>query len=354
MGRLDRALGILFERSHDRGVDGLQSPTGRLHQRRGIPDRNRPTVPQQRDAYRGIIYRCVNIRARAIARAMLQFTVKEQLAQGDYADAPLSHLWTQIITRPNPVYSAYRLWLWASRSYDLAGHADFVIERDTAGQPLYLWPVWQRFGHMQPIADGAGGIASWVYNRADGHIKPYEAGDVLRVANPDPHTPYESWSILQAAAFEIDIDLYASIYRRSSLKEDGYPEVYLKSDEQLDDLDVRQYQRQYRKYRGAERTSDDIPVLGKGLEFRLMGLAAKDLQFIEGKGLNKTDILQIFGIPEGLLSQEANRANSQEHKRIFYDLTIIPRAEEVADDFTSGLRTAFATDAGTHSHTPGS
>lgn len=307
----------------------------------GIVDRNLPTVNQVRDNYRGILYKCFELRATAIATAMTQLGVQNPGSkQGTFEAVDPTHHWYKLLQNPNPDLSAYQVWRWASIAFDTTGRADFVVEFDTAGFPLYLWPVWEEFGHMQPVPNETGGIAAWKFNRSDGQVKHFETHEVIRISNPDPHTPYESWSLLKAAAFELDIDLWASVYRKESLQEGGYPEVYLSSDQDLEPYDIKQYQAEWRKYKGPEGRSGDIPVLGKGLRVVGLGQMAKDLDFIMGKRLTKTDILQIAGISEGMLSHEANRANAGEHDRIFMERTIKPRVRENADSLTTQLRRA--------------
>ncbi len=76
---------------------------------------------------------------------------------------------------PSEHHSALEVWTWAFMICDLMEVADFVVEDDHRGVPVALHAIFPEFGHLEPFPRLAGGVAGYVFWRADGeriHLEP--------------------------------------------------------------------------------------------------------------------------------------------------------------------------------------
>ena len=317
----------------------------------GEGDPDAPTADRIRLAYRGLIHRCATLRANAAVEALAQMGVAEDLGGGDAGglrDLGPDHPRARLLRRPSPHLAAREVWKWAQLAKDLGRGAFFFVERDRAGAPLYLHPVFPAFGQVAPIGTADGGVAGYVFQPSGGgRAQRWEAEDVLWVRHVHPVTPYESASLLEAAAYEIDTDRWERVYRRDNMRAGGYPSVYITTDQDLNQAQATQYgetfeARYLRPIQGGQR-SRRVPVFGKGAEPKPLAVPARDLQFVEGAELTKTDLLQIWGVPEGMLSDKANRANADAARYTFYQNTAMPEADDAAASLSVQLDRVFRT-----------
>lgn len=317
----------------------------------GEGDPDAPTADRIRLAYRGLIHRCATLRANAAVEALAQMGVAEDLGGGEAGglrDLGPTHPRTRLLRRPSPHFAAREVWKWAQLAKDLGRGAFFVVERDRAGAPMFLHPVFPAFGQVAPIGDPQGGIAGYLFQPAGTTVRQrWEAEDVVWLRHIHPVTPYESASLVEAAAYEIDTDRWERVYRRDNMQAGGYPSVYLTTDQELNQAQADQlgntFEAKYlRPIQGGQR-SRRVPVFGKGARPEPLAVPAKDLQFVEGSQLTKTDLLQIWGVPEGMLSDKANRANADAARYTFYQNTAMPEADDAAASLSVQLDRVFRT-----------
>lgn len=336
-----------FERAANAAVfDSAQYVMSRSF---GLTDSTMPTIRQVRLANQGLFSTCIRLRADALSRAIVGghgspgFTVQRVTSQGEYEDVELTHPWVQLLRRPNPNRPALEVWRWASLCRDLRGSADFIVQDDRRGVPIALYEIFPEFGELKPVPNATGGVDGFVFIRADGKRIELEARDVVRLRHPDPITPYENMSLLEKGAFELDKTLYSDIYERDTLKEGRFPPVVLSSDQPVSPQQAQQYGKQFLEtyMRTGQHTVKGVPVMGAGLKPVPTAMKADDIALIESRRLTDTHIFWITGVSQGLLSDQANRANAEAAQRFFAEYTIQPAADSFAAQLTFGFSRAF-------------
>ena len=211
--------------------------------------------------------------------------------------------------------------------------------------PVALYELHPDTGTLIPIPDATGGVSGYCYRREDGQDFPVEARDVVRFTHPDPTSAYRTSGLLQQLAYQLDAELHARIYERDTVQHGQFPPVMLTTDEVDADPDqLIQYGREFKKRYIDER--DGIPVVGAGLKAIRTGFTPEDLALIDSQKLRDTHILWITGVPEGLLSDKANRANAEAARLTFYATTVQDEADAIADRLGFGLERAFGSRPG--------
>lgn len=324
----------------------------------GITDRDAPSTQRQRQAFRGLFYRILQLRANAFTRAagvIPRLTegieVVREVATGQYEPVEEAHPWRRIVQRPSPFYSAHYVWRWAQLTKDTSRGAFFLVEYDTRpgsllyGTPAYLHPIFPWFGHVEPVGNGLGGIDGWIFHRMDGRRIPergmLDRRQIAWLRHPHPVSPFESASLLEAAAYEIDVDLYMHIYRRDNLRRGGINPVYGTTEQELSTEQALELSLRFMDYYQGYENVGRIPMLSRGASLNALGSHARDLQFIEGADLTEKEIFNIGGVPQGMFRESANRANADAAALTFARETAQPEADDNCDQLTFELREAF-------------
>jgi len=321
--------------------DLFDSITVRSRAAYGVADQGRPTEKQIRDNNRGVFAELVNLRAKAIGRVMADAQVVRYLADGTVIEVEPTHPWQLLIRRPNPTRASIDVWRWVSIMRDLSGPADFVVQRDGLRVPIGLHEVFPVFGQMYPVPDGQGGVERWRFERSDGQTRYLDVDDVVRIRMPDPVSPYETMSLMEKAAFELDKTTYADVYERDMLRDGRMPPMALETDQDLDPTQIAQLRSQFKTLYQTAGDVQGVPILPNGLKAKTLNLNAADLGLSSGRQLTDTHLFWLSGIPQGYMSDTANRANADAAQRIFAQTTVGPEAESIAGQLTIAFERIF-------------
>ena len=90
-----------------------------------------------------------------------------------------------------------------------------------------------------------------------------------------------------------------------------------------------------RNYGGASRRTAFLR--GGTIEWQHIGLSHSDLDFLQGRQAQRDEILNIFGIPVGLVSENATEANAKVAERQFIERTLWPKLARIAQKITQEL-----------------
>ena len=308
---------------------------------RGVVDSDAPTAEQQRVAYRGLVASLAKLRATAVAGAMLGATVERKRAGDEYEPVEPAHPWVSLLSSPHPSWSPRLIWNWAQQAKDLGRGAFFFVERDGSGRPLYLHPVFPSFGEVRPIGAASGEIEDYAFHRADGRVVRWDGRDVVWLRHPHPVSPYESASLLEISAYEADSDLYAKVYRRDLMKNGGFPRLQAVTPEELTPAQVSEAEDALIAKVWNQARTRKIPVFSKGAKLEPIGVSAEDMQYVATSELTRTELYEIWGVPEGLKTKDATFANATQAARTFAQWTVQPEADDNADQLTAQLRRAY-------------
>lgn len=313
----------------------------------GLRDFGRPSEHEQRELLRGTFEACVRRRARRFASAVLPsregqgLIVERETAEG-WEEVEGDHPWLQLIQRPNEHRSPYVYWKWVSLSRDLQGRAAQLVWDDERGIPESLYEIYPEFGYVQPLASREGGIRGYIYEREDGQDVRLEKRDIMELKRTDPHSPYETQSLIEALASEVAGDKFASEYRRQTFEQGRPPLVYLSTDENLQrDQKQEMGQRLKSQFFSRRGKQKGVPVFDQGLEMEDVSIDPESFQMLESQGLDQTVIFRVTGVPQALLDMDSNRAESKEARKEFMRGTIQPLLDEAAQQLTLGLEDAF-------------
>lgn len=313
----------------------------------GLRDYGRPSGHEQRELLRGTFEACVRRRARRFASAVLPnrsgrgLKVKRETSDG-FEEVEADHPWLELIRDPNEHRSPFVFWKWVSLARDLQGRAPQLVRDGPRGMPEQLLEMFAEFGYVQPLASRDGGVSGYIYEREDGRDIRLEPRDVMELKRTDPHSPYETQSLIEALAQEVAGDLFASKYRRNAFEQGRPPMVYLSTDQDMGPDQAKEHGQRFKnRFMGRQGQQSAVPVMSSGMEIEGISLDPESWQMLEAQGLDQTVIFRVCGVPQALLDMDSNRAESEEAREEFMRGTIQPLVDEAAAQLTQGLEQAF-------------
>lgn len=310
----------------------------------GIVDQTRPTEQRLQRDFKGIFFRCLEMRADAVSDALTKVFIERQTGQNEFEEVEVSHPWYQLIKNPSKIWSAKDVWKWAVNEYDLTGRADFIIERDNRGMPYQLLPVYREFGYIEIAPSPEGGVLNWVLYRSDGEIIPIERQNVLRIDRKAPWSPYQSVSLIEAARFELDTNFSMKDYRKNSVRNGGFSSPIVTSDQDLGETAIKQVSADYKKFignRGLE--GEKVLIMGSGMK-PVQPINARDLEYIQGEIQTDKTLMMITGVPPGMFENVTTRATADAAQVVFAQYTINPIIAMVAEQMTHQFEIIFDAD----------
>ncbi|MBZ0295744.1 MAG: phage portal protein, partial [Anaerolineae bacterium] len=152
-----------------------------------------------------------------------------------------------------------------------------------------------------------------------------------------PGNDYYGLSALEAARLAVHSDRAMAEWNHNTFgRDNGVPAGIVNVKEFVSDSDFERIKREWRQsYGGPQRRTAFLR--GGGIEWHNIGLSHTDLDFLKGREAHRDEILNIFGIPVGLVSENATEANAKVAERLFIERTLWPKLVRMAQKITQEL-----------------
>lgn len=276
------------------------------------------------------VYAAVN----RIAEACALVPLKVYRVQGEERLEVARHPLEVLLDAPNPYTSRFELFEQTIGMLELTGNAYWYLVGDANGVPAQIWTL--RPDRVSIVPDAQHYVRGYVYE-VDGQHIPMEAVEVIHFKRWHPYNDYYGLSALDAARLALTTDRAMSEWNRNTFgKDNGVPAGIVHIKEFVNDSDFERIKREWRQSYGGPRRKTAF-LRGGGIEWHSMGLSHTDLDFLQGRKANREEILNIFGVPVGLLSENATEANAQVAERLFIERTLYPKLVRLAQKITQEL-----------------
>lgn len=302
-----------------------------------------------------IVYRCVNIIARAVAS--VPWLLYERDENGNDHEI-YTHPLLSLMQQPSPIQAGASFMEDVVSFLLLSGNSYVEAVYNDIGAPIELYAL--RPDRMAVVPSESGDITGYEY-RVNGKVKRVEVEDghaspILHLKLFHPLHDYYGLSPLEAAASSIDQHNAVGQHNFSLLQHGGRPTGALMVKQQNLTHEQREELRSDLRglYQG-EENAGKIMILEGDFEWKEMGLSPKDLDFIEGKNISAREIAQAFGVPSILVGimGDATYANYKEARLHLWEDTVLPLLEAITTEvnawlspfFGRNLRLSYDTDA---------
>lgn len=168
---------------------------------------------------------------------------------------------------------------------------------------------------------------------------------------PNPASPRNGMSVIQAAAGAVDTDDKAVDYNQRFFANSARPSMIIESEKQMTDVAFRRLKQQLIEFYSGGQNAYVPMILGGGASAKQFVLTQRDMDFLEGRKLSRDEILAMFRVSPALLGMitSANRANMEAAEYHFAKYTLLPRVRAfcnfinkyVIDPFDPSLELTF-------------
>jgi HK97 family phage portal protein len=244
------------------------------------------------------------------------------------------HPLESLLDAPNPYMSRFELIEQTLGMLELTGDAYWFLGGHGSGAPTEIWPL--RPDRVSIVPDPVDYIKGYVYE-IDGQRIPLMPVEVIHFKRWHPNNDYYGLSALEAARLAVTSDRAMAEWNRNTFGQDnGVPAGIVSIKDMVSDGDFERVKREWRQsYGGPQRRTAFLR--GGSIEWKNIGLNHNELDFLQGRKAHRDEILNIFGIPVGMLSENATEANAKVAERLFIERTLWPKLTRISQKITQEL-----------------
>lgn len=246
---------------------------------------------------------------------------------------------TMLNVRANPHMSAKDfLDYWATY---LATEGKFYAEYNSVNMPSAMYPVYPHY--MYPIPHRTEFISGFEY-RMDQTIK-YKSDEVLWSKFNDPLNVYEGQSPIRALARTIDTENEAVDWNKTTLQNAGVPAGVFQVQNPSPELQRKLEEEWQKRYAGGSNARKPLILNSDKASYMSIGLSPIDMDFLEQRKVNRTEICAAFGVPSQIVGDPAGQtySNYGEAQKAFWENTVIARyLDHIKDKLEQDLLPRFA------------
>lgn len=252
---------------------------------------------------------------------------------GEQRIAVEQHPLERLLNCPNPFTSRFDLMEQTVGMLELTGNAYWFLSGN-AGTPQEIWML--RPDRVSIVPDERSYVRGYIYE-IDGVRVPLEAVEVVHFKRWHPLNDYYGLSALQAAANSVHTDKAMAQWNRNTFGQDNaVPSGIVTLPETTAEPDYERIKREWVSSYGATQRKTAFLRSGN-VTWQSISRSHNDLDFLRGRQANRDEILNIFGVPVGLVSDNATEANAKVAERTFVERTLYPKLVRIASVITAQL-----------------
>ncbi len=289
-------------------------------------------------------YRCATEISRAVAST--RWLLFERTGRNERELE--SHPVLDLLRRPNPLQAGIALIEAAIAHLLIAGNAYLEAVAPKGRPPVELYVL--RPDRMT-ILPGATGLPAAYRYTVDGRNRDFPVDQVSgrsAILHLKTFHPLDDWyglSAIEPAAYAIDQHNQAGAWNQALLQNGARPSgaLVLRADGSLTDDQIERLRRDIDDHFAGAPNAGRPLLLEGGLDWRELSLNPKDMDFVNGKHAAARDIALGFGVPPMMLGIPGDNtyANLREARLAFWEHTVVPLIEQLAQDLTAWLGPRF-------------
>ena len=258
--------------------------------------------------------------------------------QGKYGEAEEKEVieWPEeykVFSRPNPFMSMEMLIEAVSTYLDLRGEAFLILEgrNNVSEMPKEIWTFDPL--RFDPIfVDKGKTLIGWKYVGLED--VPFALHEIVHIKYFNPYDDYRGISPLIAGQMAVDQEYFANQYNKAFFKEGAPTGGFIEVEEGLTEAQYNRLLLQFEdRHKGASK-AHRIGILEGGGKFVEARITQKDMDFLESKKMNRTEIFATFKanpVAMGIYEEVKSYEGVKEARKSFWQECIIPRQELIVN-----------------------
>ena len=281
------------------------------------------------------VYRCVNIKANAVA--MLPFQTFKRTKNGRERERkhPVAKLLEQ---RPNPYQGPFKFKHLIETHKNLWGNAYINIDWGADGRPKALWLLNPAV--TEPILDVKTDTLWYVTTTPKGETIKIGYNDIIHLTTLSTDG-IKGKSPIQVARESIGSSQAAQKFKGKFYKHGAVNSGFLKIPGMLNSEAKEVIREEWESANTGISNAQRIAILDAGLDFQQINMPLRDAQFIETMKFDKTEIATMFDVPPHMVGdlQRATHSNIESENISFLQNTINPNLVQYQEEFRNRLFT---------------
>lgn len=281
------------------------------------------------------VFRCINIRANAIA--MLPFQTFKRTNKGRERDR--NHAVAKLLERqPNPYQGPFKFKHLAETHRNLWGNAYINIEWGVDGKPKALWLLNPSV--TEPYLDIDTNFLWYLTTLPNGEQVKIPYHDIIHLTTLSTDG-LKGKTPIQIARESIGSSQAAQKFKGKFFKHGAVNSGFLKIPGMLNKEAKEKIRDEWEKANTGIDNAQRVAILDAGLEFQSLSMPLKDAQFIEAMRFDRAEIANIYDIPLHMVNEldRATYSNIEQENLSFLQNTINPSLVQYQEEFANKLFT---------------
>lgn len=197
-------------------------------------------------------------------------------------------------------------------------------------------------GNMDLKLDSNKDLAEYRYRLPDREIY-MNPMDVVHFKIPDARNWLRGHSPTQSVRYSLDAHLEADKMAFKKLRNSALPGGLLRTDAKVDDEARKKYLAAWNQMYGGGNNTGKTAFLPQGIEFQPVQQSNQEMQMVEGKNLNRDEILAAYGIGLEIFgkTESQTRANAEAAIFVYMRFGVLPYLEKFVDTLNTDYLPAF-------------
>ncbi|MFW9872689.1 MAG: phage portal protein [Candidatus Thorarchaeota archaeon] len=227
----------------------------------------------------------------------------------------VEHPWHDLMHNVNKFHNRFDNDLITQLYLELTGNSYWYLIKNKFGTPVEIWTLQSQ--RMSIIPDKKDFIKGYLFDLKEYgdqiiYSHEYEAFDedeIVHFKFPSPKNAYYGFSPITAISYAYNTEQNMNIYELSVFKNMGRLEGAYTTEQVLTNNQFERLEEQIKKYKGAKNAGKS-PLLGAGVKYINYALTPRDLNFLQGRTLNRQLIFAAYDISEAKVLKNAKYSNN--------------------------------------------
>lgn len=237
---------------------------------------------------------------------------------------------------------------WVVNMLSMGEAAWYLVGRKSpTTEPTEIWSIRPDYLKIIP-GDLANNefVARYEYQIPGQKTVTFAPWEILFFKYPHPTNAYRGYGVLEAASRDIEIDLYANEYNRRFFLNNARPDSVLTTPNKLSEEVVDRLMKMWRSKYGGPENAGSTAVLESGLDVKLLGQTAKDMEFFNQQQWTRDKLMAMFRNTKSILGivEDVNRSNAEASQYTWTKHNIKPKMQRLTDFLNEFLVPAYGVD----------
>ena len=253
-----------------------------------------------------------------------------------------SSAFAKLMANPSTELSPFAFWRWTVSTYEVYGEAFWLKQRDSNGKVVNLLPMHPSRVSVHRSQDGD---VEYIFTLgvASAGILRVPSTEVVPFMRYNPDSLMRGLSRLEHLRTTLLNEDAARRATSSWWNRGARPSVLLKHPSSLSQAAQERLKANFDSRHAGADNAGGTAVLEEGMDAQVVQLTAEEMQYIESRKMNLTEVCMVFDVPPPVIHilDHATFSNITEQSRMLYRDTMAPRLEDIESVIDFALRTEF-------------